>query len=69
MTMIEYEEANQLLEFIRKLRFKEQEKNKSFLFRLFRIRRSHWKKPFQEQWKITETLYHKTDEYKKTRGY
>jgi len=67
-----YEESNILLEQyrIKRLeRLEEGKRNRSFIFKLFRIRKRKCLELHKKQWHITNQLYIQTDEYKKTRGY
>jgi len=66
---IEYKESNVLLEQYRIKRLEEGKRNRSFLYRLFRIRKRKSLELHKKQWHITNQLYIQTDEYKKTRGY
>jgi len=64
-----YEESNVLLEQYRIKRLAEGKRNRSFIFKLFRIRKRKMLELHKKQWHITNQLYIQTDEYKKTRGY
>jgi len=66
---IEYKESNVLLEQYRIKRLEEGKRNRSFIFKLFRIRKRKCLELHKKQWHITNQLYIQTDEYKKTRGY
>ena len=66
---IEYKESNVLLEQYRIKRLEEGKRNRSFIFKLFRIRKRKMLGLHKKQWHITNQLYIQTDEYKKTRGY
>lgn len=66
--MSEYLDADRILEEYRLLRIEEGLHNNTFFGKMFG-RKTKWRDKHKAQWKITETLYHFTDEYKKTRGY